>query len=446
MKFISYFLLISFALNSFGCDNNSDDESSPKTEIPEEIPQPEAPKPTANSTVNISQSGNLIDVFFYDIKQGNKSITSENMAVELFVKDGINGLRIPILGTQKVPAHPAEGTVVENMYDDVLKSIAFAKKVSDQEVILFASKKLDGKNSFPDWTKNDAGIIPEKYAILLADFLEFLDSKDIEIKFLGIDNEFVYNEGNITPQKYIETLNILKNLLTDRGINIPKFVGYEDYGPDKRNWVRDLNNLGGAKLMDVYGTHYYPQFRPKNKLEADLARINGKPFWSTEPHWDSKSDADNFKEAEEAILALWDQIDLGMSGFMWWSYGLNDQFRSELMRATSRPLLGSVPVDITDVDGKNIDGLGKFGTRAFLRDNLLTIIVVNRSASSYENYIFEVEDYSIVNNITVKQWSESGLTSGELIPVNTYSEFNGIFSTSIPSNTFTVISFKITQD
>ena len=58
----------------------------------------------------------------------------------------------------------------------------------------------------------------------------------------------VYNEGNITPQKYAQTITALRNLATIRGFTVPLLVGYEDYGLNKSNWMKSLINNGWGIL------------------------------------------------------------------------------------------------------------------------------------------------------------------------------------------------------
>lgn len=270
----------------------------------EENPDPDIiPDRPAQSTITFDNPGELIDIFFYDIKQGNRNLKNANEANEIFNIDDANGLRIPIRGEDNIPAHPSAGTVVDNLYTDILTSINLATQArAGKPLKIFASKKLQGQTSFPSWVKDANGIIPAQYAILLADFIEFMNSKNIKIDYLGIDNEFVYNEGNITPQKYAQTIAELRILATARGFDMPLLVGYEDSGPDKRNWVKNLIDNGWGDTMDIYGTHYYPQFRPKDKLINDLALIGNRPFWSTEPHWDKKADVNDFDEAEAGMV------------------------------------------------------------------------------------------------------------------------------------------------
>ena len=408
-KFTGSLILVLLFISS--CSN----EKSLLEETIEKKPfSPPEPEINIKSTIYIQDTCKSIDYFFYDLKGNFGSINDVGKSKELFEIDKMNGVRIPIFGDAKNPAHPEPGIVDAEYYQALINSIKMAKNVrNNKPFYIFASKKLRNQNSFPEWVKDENGIIPSKYAIMLADFFQFMKDNGIEIDYLGIDNEFVYNEGNITPVKYIETINELENLLMLKGITIPKYVGYEDYGPNKRDWLQELINLDGKDKIDIYGTHYYPQWRPKDKLEADLALIPEIPFWSTEPHWDNKRDQDELLTAEAAIVTLWDQTDSGMTGFMWWNYELNS-LRGKLMRAFSVPLLGATPIRISDPDGQSIDQLGKLQSRAFKNDNTITVYLVNMSSIVYENYRIALDAGEITGNIEHLQWTDSSNTNGNI--------------------------------
>lgn len=424
-------LFIAIILLVFSCGGSSDELSIEDTD-----PTPEeTPIVTINSVITFNEPGQLINVFYYDIKFGNKAITSDSQAKEIFGIDDANGIRIPIFGNISKPSHPNEGVVIDTYYESIINSINLAKDArGTKEFKIFASKKLDNINSFPDWVKDENGIIPEKYAILLADFIEYMNTKNIKIDYLGIDNEYVYNEGNITPEKYAETVDFLRNLASTRGFDMPLLLGYDDYGPNKRNWVKTLMDNNWGDKMDVYGTHYYPEWRPKTKLITDLVLIGDRPFWSTEAHWNAKSDVDDLEEAEAGMVSLWDQIDVGMSGFMWWGYdGLDSSLRSNLMRAASVPLLGSRPIKITDIDGEDITELGKLQTRAFIEDKTITVYAINMSTTnSFDDYSFKLEGASIEENVFCKQWSDSATNQGNTYLLNAIGDNKNVFSITLP--------------
>jgi hypothetical protein len=223
---------------------------------------------------------------------------------------------------------------------------------------------------------------------------------------------------------------------------MPLLVGYEDYGPNKLNWLKTLMNNGWGDKMDIYGTHYYPHLRPKDKLIADIALIGNIPFWSTEPHWDSDAAVNDFDEAEQGMLALWDQIDLGMSGFMWWNYELNS-LRGKLMRAASVPLLGAKPIKITDIDGENIATLGKLQTRAFIEGKTITVFAINMNNTVLNNYTFKIEGTSILGKVNSLLWTETSAIDGVSSLIIPEGDTSNIFSLTLPVRSITRFTFEI---
>ena len=386
--------------------------------------------------------GKLIDAFFYDLKQSPGAINSESKATDLFVIDGMNGVRISIYGNKSKPAHPAAGVVVESEYTSLISSINLAKATRGASGLkIFASKKLDGQNSFPDWVKDENGIIPEQYAILLADYIKYMNSYGIEIDVLGIDNERDYNEGNITPLKHKETVDLLKTMAASGQFKMPLIIGHEDYGPNRDGWMKTMKQNGWLDRLDLFGTHYYPQYRPKNGLISDLNYAGDLPFWSTEPHWDNKSGQDQLAVAEPAMCALWDQTDLGMTGIMWWNYELTS-LRGYLMRNATVPLLGAQSIDIDDKDGRDISTLGKLQTRAFRKGDLITVYAINMSSSlEYSNYGFQLSSGKINGFVTYKQWTDGSADSGNAGTANLSSENR--FELTLPSRSITSFTFEL---
>lgn len=386
--------------------------------------------------------GKLIDAFFYDLKQSPGAVSDDSKANDLFVVDGMNGIRIPIYGNVSKPAHPSTGVVVNSEYQSLIESINRAKAIrGNAELKIFASKKLDGQSSFPDWVKDANGVISVQYAKLLSDYIKYMNTKGVEIDVLGIDNEREYNEGNITPQKHKEIVDILKTLAVSEKFKMPLIIAPDGYGPNKDNWIKTMSQNGWLDRMDLYGTHYYPQYRPKNALISDLNYAVKKPFWSTEPHWDNKSGQDQLAVAEEAICALWDQIDLGMSGVMWWNYELTT-LRGYLMRNITVPLLGAQPINIDDKDGRDISSLGKLQTRAFRKGDLITVYAVNLNTTvSYLKYGFQLFSGYIKGSVNFKQWTDGSAITGITGIATKSSEAK--FECTLPARSITSFTFEL---
>ena len=403
-------------------------------------------------------SGRVTKYFFFDLKGGANALADEQKAALLFGTDGMNGVRIPIYGDVKNGGHTASGVVGEGVYDKVLASVANARKHAKGDLLVFASKKLDGKDSFPDWVmESGKGIKPEKYAEMLMDYLRYMKSQGVEVDVLGIDNETNFNEGNITPEKFAAVVDIVREKTAAEGLKVPMMIGPERYCPERdfsKSWINTLFTSGYGDRMDIYGTHYYPKHHTPNyfnalKKEFECAQTGrSMEFWATEPHWDNDdaAKADMLYHAEQALCAMFDQTDLGLDGFMWWAYPADATLRGQLMRAYSLALFGSQPVRMTDHDGEDTMTRGLLQTRAYVRGDEINVFIINMCAAgdksgakAYDDYLFEVSGAEISGNINVLQWSDETPDSGSSSTIKP--EQPDRFRMDIPSRTITMLTF-----
>lgn len=403
-------------------------------------------------------SGRVTRYFFFDLKGGPNSLAEEQKAALLFGTDGMNGVRIPIYGDAKNGGHTASGVIGEGVYDKVLASVANARKYSKGDLLVFASKKLDGKDSFPDWVmESGKGIKPEKYAEMLMDYLRYMKSQGVEVDVLGIDNETNFNEGNITPEKFAAVVDIVREKTAAEGLKVPLMIGPERYNPElefEQSWIKTLFDDGLGDRMDIYGTHYYPKHHKPNYFKALESEFGcaqtgtQREFWATEPHWDNDDEAkaDMLYHAEQALCAMFDQTDLGLDGFMWWAYPADGTLRGQLMRAYSLALYGSRPVRMTDHDGEDTMTRGLLQTRAYVRGDEINVFIINMCAAgdksgakAYDDYLFEVSGAEISGNINVRQWSDETPDSGSSSTIKP--EQPDRFRMDIPSRTITMLTF-----
>ncbi len=180
--------------------------------------QPIEPFRPVRIVIDTAAARPIITDFGYDVKQPGKaqSFSAED-AKYIFGTDGFTCLRIPIWGDVRRPAHPAPGKIVARFYEPVLKAMKLARAVNP-DVIFFASKRLEGKASWPEWTKDANGIVAEKYISMLTDYLSFMHTNGFSMALLGIDNEGEYNDGNITPEKHKAIVAGVKSFCIAKGI------------------------------------------------------------------------------------------------------------------------------------------------------------------------------------------------------------------------------------
>ncbi|VGO14511.1 Glucuronoxylanase XynC [Pontiella desulfatans] len=432
---------------------------------------------TTAGTVEINPElrGVLITDWGYDIKNASviNGLTASK-AQELFIDDRMSVLRVAVWGDATRPAHPAAGEIDVSyyVYDPAVvnskKMFTAMKNARDArpDVVFFPSKKLDGQNSFPAWTKDGNGVVPEQYARLLADYLRFWEhdlvrkSESFVFPMLGVDNEEVYNEGNITPEKHLAIVNALRAMSEQAGtvdlidtthpthpvVTVPAaftmppvIIGPEDYGPSY-TFVEELLALpGGGASLDLLGTHYYPRWRPYPKLADMIGDGEGRPCWNSEVHWDNQGDLDDLEDAESALAAIFDNIELGLSGYVWWAY-TRTGFKGEMEKAITTSSTLSRPCAIDDEDGFNEkEPLGTLITRAFREGGSLRVWALNVSGTEYADHAFNLLQGGICGDVSYKRWANvdgSFVSSGGSATVVGSNTFSG----TLPTNSITLFT------
>ena len=359
--------------------------------------QPESPK-------------QLITGWGFDIKGTSGYNVTPAYAQTLFVTDRMNILRMPIWGDAADPAHPSPGVVVASYYADSLYAMTNAR-AANSNVLLFASKKLDGQNSFPSWTKNGSGVIASQYAIMLADYLQFMWTNGFAIDVLGIDNERQYNEGNITPSVYNDVIDALRPMAASRGFPLPaRFIAPENYSPDT-SWLTTLIDDGWGTNLDIVGTHYYPANRPYSALKQLVGLGGSRPDWHSEVHWDN-SFGNVIDNAEAALATVFDCTDNNFSGFVWWEYTRSGT-QGGIEEALSMSTAQTRPVPSVAQNGVN-RSLGQMITRAFLGPTNLVVWVLNNTTNVYTNCNISIDQGAFVGSASYKQWNVNGATSSSV--------------------------------
>ncbi|WP_017446744.1 LamG-like jellyroll fold domain-containing protein [Gayadomonas joobiniege] len=390
-----------------------------------------------------------IEYMFYDLKSSWGATMGDDFADKLYLIDGFNGVRTSIYGTRDrpdqangKPAHPEAGVVDASYYAPEVQKIK-AAMARNENLIVFASKKLNGPYSFPEWVLQSDGVDPEKYAILLADYIEYMASEGIPTHILGIDNEYIFNEGKIWPDRFQKIVGFLKTLSAERGFPMPQIIGYEDYEPGLRDWMGNLNRNGWLDTMDIYGTHYYPEDRREreiNLLRQDISNSGFKDRWHSELHWNTKSDIPDIEEIEDGLGSLFDMTDHGFNGLMWWSYGRSG-LRGNIMRELMGNLLNYSPVMSDDHDGSDILTDGKLHTRVLRKGNQIRVWVMNFSTeNSYQDYQFSLNNRKLSDPVWYRQYSET-IPAGETGYAEQINDKS--FTLDFPPMTVTTFSFNL---
>ncbi len=458
--------------------------------------------------------GRVISKHFYDLKSNSNGISSVDDARVLIDDHKITGVRLSIFGTGAVGGHPRLGQIYNdednedgfnvNPYTATLQSIKYAKEAYP-ELTVFASKKLNGSSSFPNWVREkfdiDAegystdgvsqDVDPEKYYLMLYDFLEFMKSEGIDIDILGIDNEREYSGSNLLVPDHYKVVTLLKAKLAEENLTrsaedqfkIPLFISPESFRVVCNNsafskgdyyyynywmWTMDQNPEYMA-THDLYGVHFYEgttRVGHLQYLKIDLALNGDREVWATEPHfnnnYDSSYTTDHLHYFEDCIGVIWDMADIGLNNIIWWQYaGRSASLRGALMKYGTVPLIGKQPIMVVDHDGWDINevmtatnyegnsvSMNKLArnlqTRAYRDGKNVALYAINMCANdeentNYTNYEFKVEGADVFGVVKVTQISDENNLGEEKIIA---AQGNSIFL-DLPSRTVTLVEFII---
>ncbi|WP_404310168.1 hypothetical protein [Neorhodopirellula lusitana] len=295
-------------------------------------------------------TGATVQYFGWDLKGWKDSTSTPKRAEKLYADTPANIVRISIEGI----AHREDGTVNEKPYGAMLKSIANIREINP-DVKIFASIKLAKEKTFPAWVQsNEEGSIfnvkvkrpiPQKYARLVADYIDWLRKNKIAIDFLGLNNEI---SNALTPPLYVATARALTAELDRR--NTPKeyrsfqFVGAEGFGTTTSvRYAQAIVAEGGLAYANIWGSHFYPDLTSGSINDwtrlSNVAR--GRPIWHTELHVRSSPEpAEHVAKVRDGLAILFATNQIGAEGYVWWSRGHDDNPTNLVRRKAITSLLG----------------------------------------------------------------------------------------------------------
>ena len=340
--------------------------------------------------------GPRVERWGWDIKAWPARLDSRSGARRLFGDTAANLLRVPIFAN----AHGEDGSVDDAEYQTELRAINRVKEVKP-EVEVFASLKLLGANTYPDWLGDGTadwpgsnGRIfsntverpnPEHYSKLLADYVEYLQESEIQIDYLGLNNE---TDTALDVSRYIATIDLLEEELIAR--EVPEqyrsfqYVGPETFGMNSaENIVRSLANRNRLDTVDVVGSHFYPQHNSGHESSwSDIAQItSGAPMWHTEVHMpigNSKYSGDPQQAYRDTLSLLFAVNKRGADSFVWWDSGhernkVNDTIKREVVNT----MLDARAVETTPGFTAKSDRDDEPLYQALVQEDLLTLWIAN---------------------------------------------------------------------
>lgn len=320
------------------------------------------------SAISISAGvaiGPTVERWGWDTKGGSSRFNTLAKAAEAYSETVANLLRVPIEPT----FHNPDGSINLQQYQSDINAIKNVLAVNPN-VEVFASLKLLGADTFPDWLgastpdwPASTGSIfgndvprpnPEIYSVLVANYIDMLRSEGIAVDYVGLNNE---SDGALGTTRYIATARLLRDELEAR--NVPsEFRDFQYIGPDSfglntaESYMASIANQNGLDTIDIIGSHFYPQHSSGNADSwGNLASDYNKPLWHTEVHMPvGNADYDGKREQalRDTLSVLFATNAQGADSFVWWGYdGNEDAVGQAIKRDVINSTLGATPIATT---------------------------------------------------------------------------------------------------
>lgn len=212
-------------------------------------------------TVNSTNYKQTIDMCGGDMERSSINIqwsTNKNEMIDWGFKDiAFNYCRVQYDKNQEL----IEGTKNWSFYDKQLLTMKRVK-LANPNIHFFATMRTDydgfgNDNNMPDWIVDytTKKIEIDKYAIFLADYLEYMNNQGVPIHTLSITKEwtsFVY------ASRATKIITKLKSECTARGIPQPKISDQGFWSISQGiNYLNDVATLGTKDQYDSFCSHDY---------------------------------------------------------------------------------------------------------------------------------------------------------------------------------------------
>ena len=335
----------------------------------------------------------------WDIKQWPLRLNSGAEVRRLYQEIDSNFLRIPIFATAHTLDDQGNIVVDESAYEREINAIN-AVVGGRPDVEIYASLKLRGGDTFPDWVSEpttawpaSTGRIfgntvdrpnPEHYSKLIASYVKYMQDNGVKIDFIGLNNE---TEGAVTVQRYIGTYDLLPAALVAAGVTSAssdfQFVGPDSFGlPTAESFVQGLNDRNRLDTIDFAASHYYPQHNSGNESDwEDLQqKSGGKQLWHTEVHMpgESRFIADQSQSVRNSLSVLFASFRNGVDSIIWWEPpNTIDNIREVMKSQVNDTVLGATPVFTTPSFAGKGDPADEPLYQAFVEDDHITLWIVN---------------------------------------------------------------------
>ncbi|MCG1035795.1 T9SS type A sorting domain-containing protein [Polaribacter sargassicola] len=448
------------------------------------------PAEAQSITINTTDYKQTIDIIGGDMERSSKVVQFTVQNKEEVIQWGFGDIKYNYCRVQfDKNQELVEGTKNWAFYDRQIATMQEVKSVNP-DIKFWATLKSDydgygNNNNMPDWivqnfnasNPSQAVVDTDKWAVFLADYLEYMEDNNVPIHTLSTVKEW---NAYINAEKSRDIILKLKEECTVRNITMPLINDSASWSMAAgRGFMNGVNNLGAKNLYGGFSNHEYasndtPEVEwPQN---VEIANAMGKKLYQDETITGAGTlDGEEppiFRYAQRAVL-----YQSGVSGeimFEIWSRGKDNEIRSIYWKwgGVAQRLIGHyVAKHFTNnvLDSKYITSTsenvigGEFSATqyggvtkmAFRKDNKVILWVMNFSSPSlstvdYPSFKINIKNSFIDGNVEHKYWNSGSVSAGTVNVEGTDAIFTPTSSTSfdaeLKENSINVFTFNVTED
>ncbi|WP_291592295.1 DUF4971 domain-containing protein [Bacteroides sp.] len=361
-----------------------------------------------------------------------------------------------------------EGQKNLSFYEDAVKSMKLLQAVNSN-IQFWATMKSDyngynNENNLPEWIcdyKPTTRFDCAKYAVFLADYLEYMQNNGVPVKYLAIAKEWV---GVINAERAKQIILRLNAECLARGITKPLYVDPASWGITQGvNFIKSAKENGSLDLYYGFSTHNLNNNESDQYLYemfVEEARRNGKYAFADETGIGSGGRTNGVEpETLDAILDAYQEkaefYKDGIQGeifFEPFSRGVNSETRSiyfkkgeeakrmrsyYVMKVFANAIAGNtmwyVPIQAYGIKDDVY-------TMAFVNDEELFITIINKN----EN---DLKDVSLLLDGASLEGKAEQILFDISLPIEGQSEkltmANNSLTVNLPSKSIVFLSIKL---
>ncbi|MDO7171627.1 carbohydrate-binding protein [Mariniflexile sp. AS56] len=419
---------------------------------------------TAQSiTVNSTNYKQTIDMMGGDIERNSIAIQNAKNKAEIinwgFGDVNFNYCRVQFDKNQEM----VEGTKNWNFYTKQVATMQQIKAVNPN-IKFFATMRTDydgfgNDNNMPDWIVNYStkAVEIDKYAVFLADYLEFMEGQGVAIHTMSITKEWTSfvnarRSDNITTSLRAQCVarSITMPLISEQGFwSISQGISFID----------DVAARGSQGQYDSFCSHDY-QNEGDTKWATIIAKANalGKKLYNDEFSTGSGAATYGVEPAMSKAIGVYIDkaiaYEAGLSGeifFEIWSRGIDKETRAiyypangtgrrvkgyYIMKQFANNILNHTYVTSSVTSASNV------WTITFRENNKMVLWVINKGNADYTMPI-KMDQSTITSQVTSHYWTNNTPIEGS---TTSYTASGNTFIPTVKGESMNCYVFNVTED